>query len=327
VVMSRTLNHARATLSWTARSRALTIDHRVISQPRPRLNQHVFKIAMLALVACGAGRQPSAPASSPKPAAPETKSAAAPESAPQAAAPATNEFVVRESSSAKSAHGASPSKIKPTLTEAAIKFVVVDKDKGPIPGIVISLTGPDGKKYYTEETDSQGYAEVLVPVGQKYELVYLSLGRRGVEATVQVSGEPNQTLRLTMRYKRIDSPPGPAGGATAAPGIVLNGVTFDTGKAILHPESFPQFDNIVEYMTHKKSSRVEISGHTDNVGNPKTNKSLSKKRAEACRDYLVSKGIAKDRIEAIGYGDERPIASNDDEAGRQKNRRIEATEL
>jgi outer membrane protein OmpA-like peptidoglycan-associated protein len=289
------------------------------------LNHPVLTIATLALVACGAGRQPSSPTSAPGPAAPETESAAPAESAAQADAPATNEFVVRESDSARSAHGATPSKIKPTSTEAAIKFVVVDKDKGPIPGIVISLTHPDGKKYYTDETDSQGYAEVLVPVGQKYDLVYLSLGRRDVAATVQVSGEPNQTLRLTMRYKRIDSPP--AGAASAAPGIVLHGVTFDTGKATLRPESFPQFDNIVEYMTHKKSSRVEISGHTDNVGNPKTNKALSKKRAEACRDYLVSKGIARDRIEAIGHGDERPIASNDDEAGRQKNRRIEATEL
>jgi outer membrane protein OmpA-like peptidoglycan-associated protein len=280
-------------------------------------------LATLALLACGAGRQPSSPTSSPTPPAPETQSDAAPQAAPQPAAAANNEFVVRESDSVKSAHGATPSKIKPTRTEAAIKFFVVDKDKGPIPGIVIALTGPDGKKYYTEETDTQGYAEVLVPVGRKYDLVYLSLGRRGVEATVQVSGEPNQTLRLTMRYKRIDSP---AAGAPRVPGIVLHGVTFDTGKATLRPESFPQFDNIVEYMTHKKSSRVEISGHTDNVGNPKTNKSLSKKRAEACRDYLVSKGIARDRIEAIGYGDERPIASNADEPGRQQNRRIEATE-
>jgi OmpA-OmpF porin, OOP family len=287
------------------------------------VNHQLLIIATLALSACGAGRQPSTPTASPRP---ETASPAAPEPAPEAGAAASNEFVVRESGSAKTTHGATPSKIKPTRTEAAIKFFVVDKDKGPIAGIVISLTGPDGKKYYTEETDPQGYAEVLVPVAQKYEIVYLSLGRRGVEATVAVSGEPNQTLRLTMRYKRID-PPRPAESAPAVPGIVLHGVTFDTGKATLRAESFPQFDDIVEYMRHKKSSRVEISGHTDNAGNPKNNKALSKKRAEACRDYLVSRGIGKDRVEAIGYGDERPIASNADEPGRQMNRRIEATEL
>jgi outer membrane protein OmpA-like peptidoglycan-associated protein len=275
----------------------------------------LLRIATLALVACGAGRAPVTPTSSPHAPGRTTQSEAT-----------SQEFVIRESAGAKSAQGATPSKISPTRTEAAIKFVVVDADKGPIAGIVIALSGPEGKKYYTEETDAQGYAEVLVPVAQKYDLVYLSLGRRDVQASVRVGGEPNQTLRLTMRYKRIDPPQRPEG-APRQPGIVLNGVTFDTGKATLRTESFPQFDNIVEYMTHKKSARVEIAGHTDNVGNPKTNKALSKKRAEACRDYLVSKGIDRERIEAIGYGDEHPIASNEDEAGRRQNRRIEATEL
>jgi outer membrane protein OmpA-like peptidoglycan-associated protein len=80
-------------------------------------------------------------------------------------------------------------------------------------------------------------------------------------------------------------------------------------------------------MAHKKSARVEISGHTDNVGNAKANKTLSEKRAEACRNYIVSKGIDKKRLDAIGFGDEHPIAPNDTDEGRQKNRRIEAKEL
>jgi outer membrane protein OmpA-like peptidoglycan-associated protein len=84
---------------------------------------------------------------------------------------------------------------------------------------------------------------------------------------------------------------------------------------------------VVEFMAHKKTARIEISGHTDNVGNPKANKTLSAKRAQACRDYIVSKGIDKKRLDAIGFGDEHPIAPNDTEMGRQKNRRIEAKEL
>ncbi len=291
-------------------------------------------IATLALTAC-AGRQPAeSPSSSASPAAEtaggadsETANGADPETAAKGEPAKSNEFVVQESSTAKSAHGVTPSKIKPTKTEAALKLIVVDKDKGPIEGIVISLTAPDGKKYYTEETDATGYAEVLVPVGQKYDLVYLSLGRRDISATLPVSDEPNQNLKLTMRYKGYSPPVKAAPGAPAGPGIVLNGVNFDTGKAVLRSESFPQFDSIVEYMTHKKSARVEISGHTDNVGNAKTNKKLSEKRAQACRDYLISKGIDGSRIEAVGYGDERAIAPNDSEDGRQKNRRIEATEL
>jgi OOP family OmpA-OmpF porin len=243
----------------------------------------------------------------------------------------SNEFVLNDAQgNAKSAHGAgaTESQIKPTRTEAAMKFIVVDKDKGPVKGIVVSLTAPDGKKYYTGETDSTGYAEVLVPVGQPYELVFLSLGRTEIAAKVKVTDEPNQNVRLTLRYKRI-MPPKPELPQPQAeePHFVLDGVNFDTGKATIRSESIKRLDAVVEYMSHKLSSRIEIAGHTDNAGNPKTNKALSEKRAQACRDYLISKGIDGSRITAIGYGDERPIASNDTEAGRQENRRIEATEL
>ena len=80
-------------------------------------------------------------------------------------------------------------------------------------------------------------------------------------------------------------------------------------------------------MKHKPNSRIEISGHTDNVGKPETNKALSERRAQACREYLIKQGIDGSRIVAVGYGDSQPIASNDTPKGRQANRRIEATEL
>src|SRR5690606_28487380 len=160
----------------------------------------------------------------------------------------------------------------------------------PIEGIVISLSAPDGKKYYTEETDAEGYAEVLVPVGQDYGLVYLSLGRQDIAAKVSVNDKPNQNIKLTLRYKR-ESGDCARASSTATPRFVLKGITFDTGKATIRDESFPRLDSVVEYMTHKKNSRIEISGHTDNVGNAKANKLLSERRAKACRDYLISKGI------------------------------------
>ena len=218
---------------------------------------------------------------------------------------------------AKEAHGAKLSKIVPTVNDAAMKFFVVDKDKGPVKGVVIFLTGPDKKKYYTDPTDSEGYAEVLVPVGRRYDVTFLSLGRREIAATVPVEDEPNQSVKLTLRYKR----------ELAQQPLILAGVNFDTAKATIRPESFSHLDAVVEFMVHKKSARVEISGHTDNVGNAKTNKTLSEKRAQACRNYIVSKGIDKKRLDAIGFGDERPIAPNDTDEGRQNNRRIEAKEL
>jgi outer membrane protein OmpA-like peptidoglycan-associated protein len=232
------------------------------------------------------------------------------------------EFQLRDTTPPKGAKGKTedaakhPSKIEPTKTEAAMHLFVVDKDKGPIKGIVICLSTATGK-YCTEETGADGYGEVLVPVGQKYDVTYLSLGRKDIEASVNVTSEPKQNVKLTLRYK--PRPP--------AKPFILTGIVFDTGKAVLKSESYDKLDVLLEYMQRKRSAKVEISGHTDNAGKPKANKTLSEARAEACRAYLVKKGIDGARIKAAGYGQERPIASNDTEEGRAQNRRIEAIEI
>jgi outer membrane protein OmpA-like peptidoglycan-associated protein len=238
-----------------------------------------------------------------------------------------HEFRDNESGKPGLAHGVTRSKIKPTKTQAALKLTVVDQDKGPIDGLVMKLTGPDGQQYFTEESDAKGYAEVLVPVGQTYELEYLSLGRKKIAAKVPVDDEPNQTIKLTLRYKRNADPESKTITRYIGPKFKLEGVEFDTGKATLRQSSYPRLNHVVEYMTHKKSSRIEISGHTDNVGKPAANKRLSQARAEACKNYIVSQGIDASRIEAVGFGEERPVASNSTPEGRQRNRRIEAAEL
>jgi outer membrane protein OmpA-like peptidoglycan-associated protein len=228
----------------------------------------------------------------------------------------------------------SQGKLQATATDAAVRLFVIDKNNAPIKGIAISLTAPDGKKYYTEETDAEGFTEVLLPIGQSYGLVYLSLAKHDVSAKVDVANKPNLNLKLTMRYKSYEPPPAPppppAPGApepTPSPGLVLDNVEFPTGKATLIGDSHSRLDVVVEYMAHKKSVRIEISGHTDDVGDKKANKLLSQKRADAVRDYIVSKGIDRARIESVGYGDAKPAAPNTTPEGRQKNRRIEAREL
>lgn len=231
--------------------------------------------------------------------------------------PDGGEFVLQNSNVAKEARGARVSKIVPTKTEAAMKFFVVDKEKGPVKGVVVLLISPTGAKYYTDETDEAGYAEVLVPVGQKYDITYLTLGRGDVTASVSVTNEPRQNIKLTLRYKALPPPPP----------FVLTGVNFDTGKATIRPESLARLDLVFDFMTHRKSAQIEISGHTDNVGKPKANKALSARRAQACRSYLIAKGIDGSRITAIGHGDEQPIVPNDSAENRQKNRRIQVLEL
>src|SRR5262245_11085904 len=218
------------------------------------------------------------------------------------------EFQLHDSEPAKGAEGAPKSKIKATKTEAAMKFIVTDKEKGPIKGVVICLSSAASAKFCTEETDAQGYAEVLVPVGQKYDVTYLSLGGGDVATSVTVTDEPKQNIKLTLRYKGL--PP-------RTP-FVLKGVNFDTGTAVLRHESALRLDLVVDFMKRRKGTVVEISGHTDNAGNAKTNKTLSLKRAQACREYLTSKGIEGNRITAVGYGSERPTAPNDTPENREK---------
>ncbi|MCF8331461.1 MAG: OmpA family protein [Bacteroidales bacterium] len=105
--------------------------------------------------------------------------------------------------------------------------------------------------------------------------------------------------------------------------IVLRNIFFDTDKATLRDASRAELNRLFKIMQEYPNIRVEISGHTDNVGSEEYNKKLSERRAKAVVDYLVGKGINKDRLEYIGLGFDQPIATNQTEEGRQKNRRTE----
>jgi len=105
--------------------------------------------------------------------------------------------------------------------------------------------------------------------------------------------------------------------------LVLKNIVFATGKAELLPESFPELDKLLKYLQNTPAVNLEISGHTDNVGNAASNLTLSQNRAESVRKYLTDKGIAADRLTAKGYGDVQPTESNDTAASRAANRRVE----
>jgi OmpA-OmpF porin, OOP family len=105
--------------------------------------------------------------------------------------------------------------------------------------------------------------------------------------------------------------------------IRLNNILFDQGKAELKPASKPELDKVAEFLQTNGGAEIELLGHTSSEGEATYNRSLSYQRVKACKDYLVSKGIDPGRIIAVGYGPDRPIASNDTEANRAKNRRVE----
>jgi outer membrane protein OmpA-like peptidoglycan-associated protein len=99
-------------------------------------------------------------------------------------------------------------------------------------------------------------------------------------------------------------------------------VFFETGKSTIKKISYKPLDEIAEILKDDPSLYADIEGHTDNV-QPKsyTNMELSQKRADAVRDYLVSKGVDSSRLTAQGFGETRPVADNDTAAGRAQNRR------
>jgi outer membrane protein OmpA-like peptidoglycan-associated protein len=106
--------------------------------------------------------------------------------------------------------------------------------------------------------------------------------------------------------------------------VTLNGgILFDTGKTALKPGAKSTLSKIAKQLQTDPSLKIAVEGHTDNVGGTAMNQSLSEKRANAVRDYLVSAGISGDHITADGKGEESPIATNKTAAGRQQNRRVE----
>ena len=109
--------------------------------------------------------------------------------------------------------------------------------------------------------------------------------------------------------------------------ITLNNVFFDFDKNELKQESFVELDKLADLLKKNPTVKIEISGHTDNKGDKKYNLALSQKRAESVVNYLVQKGIAAARLVAKGYGDTMPIAPNDTEESKAKNRRTEVKVL
>ncbi len=105
--------------------------------------------------------------------------------------------------------------------------------------------------------------------------------------------------------------------------LVLRGVNFATGRSVLTQQSYGILDEVAEALLARPEVRVEIAGHTDITGSRATNMRLSRERAQAVMAYLAQKGVAPSRMEARGYGPDRPVATNATVAGRAQNRRVE----
>jgi outer membrane protein OmpA-like peptidoglycan-associated protein len=106
--------------------------------------------------------------------------------------------------------------------------------------------------------------------------------------------------------------------------VVMPGnVTFATASSDVSPAAYPALTSVAAVLTKSPNTTITVAGYTDSVGSADANLALSKKRADSVASYLVSKGVAAQRIQSVGFGNSNPVASNDNEQGRSQNRRVE----
>ncbi len=151
------------------------------------------------------------------------------------------------------------------------------------------------------------------------------MAKQGVET--YWSCRTKEGLAMLAEARKLAAEAESCQAAKAAPKevLVLKGVNFAFNSAVLTPESkkILDEDRTVARLKGAPDMRVEVAGHTDNIGSAEYNQKLSERRAQAVVDYLVSTGVDPNRLKAVGYGKTKPIASNKTEEGRAQNRRVE----
>lgn len=200
---------------------------------------------------------------------------------------------------------------------ALISGKVINQTTGkPVEARIIYQTLPDGAEVGEATSDPlTGEYKIVLPYGQKYSM-------RAVAKDFIAEGD---NIDLTQQKgfqevtgKQLNMIPLVSGSV-----VRLNNIFFDTGKSELRPESGPELDRLITTLNEAPKMVIEVRGHTDNTGSNEINAKLSQDRADSVREYFISKGIEPDRVASKGFGESKPVATNDTDEGRQKNRRVE----
>lgn len=203
-----------------------------------------------------------------------------------------------------------------------------DQDKAPSPYQVIknyenAILKNGGKKVYSAVTEGpQGATFTFSSKGKNYYVVLdnMTPGRDdvcdGFELVIIEMEGMKQDIAATEIFEKLNSE-----------GSVSLYINFETGKSDIKSESQKTVDQLVEMLRANPSLKVSIEGHTDNVGSPATNKSLSEARAKAVMKAVVAAGIDAARLSAKGWGQEKPVADNKTDEGKAKNRRVEVVKM
>jgi outer membrane protein OmpA-like peptidoglycan-associated protein/tetratricopeptide (TPR) repeat protein len=164
------------------------------------------------------------------------------------------------------------------------------------------------------QTDATGNYLITLPVGKDYAFNVKRRGYLFFSENFPLSQKaPDSTYNIDIPLQPIE----------ANASVVLKNIFFESGRFDLKPASTIELDNILQLMKENPTLKIQISGHTDNIGKAGDNLTLSNNRAQAVVKYLVSKGIEPARLTYKGYGATQPVADNATEEGRAKNRRTE----
>lgn len=200
--------------------------------------------------------------------------------------------------------------------DAPVNVTIADAKTGNLLSseIVVFKSRANGTEFQGL-SDSTGKFSLRLPNGSKYDIYIL-----GFHDSTSYNVLDIPALKDNQFYKKpfnVDIQ------FEAPKSFVLDNCTFETGKATLQPEAYKVVDELVEYLKRKEDEKIEVGGHTDNVGKPEANMILSTNRANTVRAYLLTKGVAPERVTAKGYGMTIPIAENTTAEGRGLNRRTE----
>ncbi len=196
--------------------------------------------------------------------------------------------------------------------------IVDSKDQTPLEAKFEVVDLKTNKTVITSFSDPEtGEFLVCIPTNSDYALNAIKENYLFYSENFEINNQHSkmEPYKKDIQLKRIE----------LGEGIVLKNVFFDTDKSILKPESQTELNRLVVLMQQNPKMKIEISGHTDNIGNNEHNLALSKNRAKAVYDYLLKKEINAERLSYQGYGLNKPIAPNDTEEGRALNRRTEFT--
>ncbi len=208
-----------------------------------------------------------------------------------------------------------PEELKPKKIVLISGKVLDSKTNKPVSAMILYETLPDGKNIGNARSNPEtGEYKIALPEGYKYGFL--------AQADNYIAVNENVDLTNLKEYKEVEKNlilvPIEKGQV-----IRINNIFFKYNDFNLLPDSFIELNRLVEFMVKNPNIRIQINGHTDDIGSNESNRVLSTKRANSVVEYLISKGIEKNRMRSVGWGEEKPIADNSIEEGRQQNRRVE----